>query len=914
MSNLKLYLRAFHKTVYLFIVIVLFGCSKGGSNSGLYDAVPLNAAVIIKINDPLQFVEDLLLNNKFYDELKLYKDFSTQTTFLSDLYEKIDKNKHLRKFFKESKIIISTHLVDRNTAENLYFISTPENNEDKLESFTTFFKKGTLSKSKTYEGKDIYKLVHSGAKTIYCAEFQNKIIVSKNIFLIEDALRQIKSKNKINTFKEFQQVEKTADSNELINIYINYDFFPKILTHYFDCNPGLTYNQNVASWSEFDLDMSSESFLLNGYTFTHKLGNDYFKILIDQPSFDSSIEEVIPSSVTNFFRIQLSDINKYKSNYYSYLKKCKKMGSLSQTISDFENFDIDIEDLYFRIIEKEVAFVNTRINNGVTFTVINTIGKSQTKKIYSEIIERYCDEKKLDKSKFELNYKIDDETTYKVYKLPFNNLAGKLFGNIYNDKNNRFYTFFENYLIFGPDVNSLMKYVKENILNKTLETNQEYQDFKSNIPQNASFYFYINLPFATSNVHGRLAHKYKKLLESNINFIRKIKGLAIQYSPQDELIYGNIFLQYQDDILVEKNTIWETFINKNLIIKPQFVLNHYTRNYEIMVQDEDFNLYLINSAGRVRWKRKLNGKILSDIEQVDFYNNRKLQYLFNTENKVYLLDRNNNPVEKFPINLAHKATTGISIFDYDKKRDFRIFVPCADKRIYIYDLNTRLITGWRHGKFETQITKPVKWTRISGKDYILVVDKNRVYILNRRGEERVKIPNNFALANNSELNLEYDYISGKSHLVSTDKNGVINKLSFSGKLTKSKIRNFSPNHFFTLSDIDGNGSKERIFVDQNKLLVYNHNNTIKFEYNFKNNITSPPCVYKFSSKDIKIGIADIKDEKIFLINNMGELDNNFPLVGNTLFSIGYTNRENSHFNLIVGNSDNFLLNYKFIID
>jgi hypothetical protein len=45
----------------------------------------------------------------------------------------------------------------------------------------------------------------------------------------------------------------------------------------------------------------------------------------------------------------------------------------------------------------------------------------------------------------------------------------------------------------------------------------------------------------------------------------------------------------------------------------------------------------------------LDGRILSEIFQLDYYRNGKLQYLFNTENKLWVIDRNGNPVEKFPI-------------------------------------------------------------------------------------------------------------------------------------------------------------------------------------------------------------------------------------------------------------------------
>jgi hypothetical protein len=70
-----------------------------------------------------------------------------------------------------------------------------------------------------------------------------------------------------------------------------------------------------------------------------------------------------------------------------------------------------------------------------------------------------------------------------------------------------------------------------------------------------------------------------------------------------------------------------------------------------------------------------------------------------------------------------------------------------------------------------------------------------------------------------------------------------------------------------------------------------------------------PDIYKFSSTDIKIGITDRKQEKIYLINADGSLHEGFPLEGFTRFSIGYFAGSDSRFNLIVGSSNGFLYNY-----
>jgi hypothetical protein len=68
--------------------------------------------------------------------------------------------------------------------------------------------------------------------------------------------------------------------------------------------------------------------------------------------------------------------------------------------------------------------------------------------------------------------------------------------------------------------------------------------------------------------------------------------------------------------------------------------------------------------------------------------------------------------------------------------------------------------------------------------------------------------------------------------------------------------------------------------------------------------------YQFSATDLKIGVVNRPENKIYLFNNNGELFAGFPLQGNTPFSIGNFGDTLSRFNLVVGSGDNFLYNYR----
>ena len=135
----------------------------------------------------------------------------------------------------------------------------------------------------------------------------------------------------------------------------------------------------------------------------------------------------------------------------------------------------------------------------------------------------------------------------------------------------------------------------------------------------------------------------------------------------------------------EAQTVWESRLENPVVSKPRLVTNHYTGEKEIFVQDEGNTIYLLNNSGRILWRQKINGRILGDVYQVDYYKNGKLQLMFNTREQLHVLDRNGNYIERYPVTLRSPATNGMALFDYEKSRDYRIAVAGEDRGIYLYD-------------------------------------------------------------------------------------------------------------------------------------------------------------------------------------------------------------------------------------
>ena len=176
---------------------------------------------------------------------------------------------------------------------------------------------------------------------------------------------------------------------------------------------------------------------------------------------------------------------------------------------------------------------------------------------------------------------------------------------------------------------------------------------------------------------------------------------------------------------------------------------------------------------------------MSEVFQIDYLKNGKLQFLFSTASGLHLIDRNGNYVTNFPVMLRSEATNGMALFDYDNRQDYRIFIAGKDRSIYVYDKAGALVKGWDFGKTEGVVEQEIKHFRIGSRDYIVFADAMRVYITDRQGNARVTPEKQFAKSARNGLVLDRQSAEGP-RLVGTDVNGMIWSVYFNGKVGQQK--------------------------------------------------------------------------------------------------------------------------------
>ncbi|MGM0497465.1 MAG: DUF3352 domain-containing protein [Bacteroidota bacterium] len=879
--------------------------------------IPNDIAFFIDVKDSKNFLEKLTHKNAIWEELKNIKGINKFDKQLYQLDSIVSKDKTLQNHFSEKRIIIAGKKQGKSKLNFLYMMEIENHREQNhLKNYLTKWaaQKNHQTSSRTYNNTKLYNIQIDRNKSFTYGFIKGTLVASKSSILVEKAVRSVSVKKSIKDEESFQRIHKTAGKNVIGNLYLNYTELPKLIKIIFNNNLKEQASSlvNFAKWSALDINVKKEALLINGFTGGTSGKKEMTDIFSNQAPVEQEIPSILPANTSAYATLGISDKDLYKKDYKEFLKQTGEMDTYNKNNQKINTkYGFDPESTLYNILDEELGITflggNAEHPQKKAFIILKTKSKRFARKKMEPISRKACSESGISEYKEEM--KIDKETKYEAFKLPAEYLFEDIFGDLFKGISNQYFTFVDNFVVFSSSPKMLEKFIHSNILNKTLDNDHQYQQFTDYISEKSNFHFYSNMFRSPRLIGSYFKENIDKGIQENIEQIRKFQAIAYQITGNGDMTYNNIFIKYIPTIDKDPQTTWECHLDTTINMKPALVTNHYTGENEIFIQDNKNKIYLINKVGRILWEKQLSEKIISEIHQVDYYRNGKKQMLFNTKNKIHLIDRNGNYVERYPVNLPSPAVTELSVFDYSDNKKYRVFVPCENRKVYNYNIEGNSVEGWQFGKTDTKVTSPVQHFRVKTKDYIVLADQNRVYILNRRGNVRVKPENQIAKSKNNRFYLNHGDTIQDANLVTTDKNGKVHHFYFDGEVKSVNYNEYSEEHFFLHEDINSDGAKEMIFSDNKQLDVFEESGEKLFDQEFKNSIDHEPIYFHFSYNERKIGVVSKKANKIYLLNSNGEIYKGFPLEGNTPFSIGFLEKSSRKFNLVVGNKYNFLYNY-----
>jgi hypothetical protein len=907
--------------------------------TSLYKAVPITAPVFVETTS----LKSLPLNNPIITELSGISGFGEEINQIRDIEKTIKEEDGISGNFTGRPVILAFDFVGKNVIHPVVITSLKSSKE--VNGVKLLIEKMTgvspsAFQTRKYDGKKVTEVLtpEKKIKLVYSA-IGNILIISDQAILVEKCIRQLSTPG-LTANKYFNQVNKTVTAQSKISWYINHKSFPELCASFLNENSTETVNEwgvtkksnfkrdvlklnDYASWSELDLSFSDNGIAFQGITTSDDTLNQYLSVFRGQNPVGCHAANLLPRHTEFYADLAFSNKNlflKKLENYYVHSDEYYNREEQFKKIEDA--FLCDSRDVFSSLVKDRITAAVTSVSESrdktTSLFIIGSDNKSENQALFEGMIKSYAKHKKADFNSLWYSYSVGS-VKYKIYKFPFPSLPEIWLGKFWRFAKTNYVTYHGNAIVFASSKQELQNYLKDMDSGISLESDEAYSSFESNTDNKSNFSIYVNLE-SSNGFSGQLFNKATtKSIKENDAILNHFKKFNWKMVSQENVFYNSILLGLESEKQIaqasgskgkstsvkDADVSWQYNLNADVANRPQIVTNHNNKKYnEVIVQDANNQLYLIGADGNPVWKNPvpIKGEIMGKIYQIDYYRNGKLQYLFNTKEKIYMIDRLGRNVANFPVVLKSPATNGVNVFDYDNNKKYRYFIACENKKVYAYSHEGKIISGWKFGKTAEVVNNPIYHYRVNNKDYIVFADETKVYIQNRRGETRVNVSASFKPSGNDLIFNN----NGIPKIVVTDTKGLVYYLFFDGKYTTKDFGKFSANHKFSVADINGDNKPEFIFTDSNRLTVYQESGKKIFSEKIKKGLAGEIRVCNFSPSRKLIGITGL-DNKVYLFEPSGKECKGFPLDGNSDFSVGKL-KNGGKSSLLIGNG-NRLVNY-----
>ena len=865
------------------------------TDANAWTMIPDDVALILQIDKPADIAQKLIEDNGVWQTALKSSEFKKIELQIIKINEILSENESYFNLLTNSNLFISFHPDTINKSTSRLFLSQLEINMGLNELKSVIGEKlGDKfviadMNERGFAGIKIIDVVNE--QTFYLSFLDGTLLASSNLNLMDEAFKTYKlAGGNFSATNDFIQLQNTAGKKVDARIYINYENFAELLKNYSSGEnvSSIEWLSNFANWTETDVILKKDEIIMTGFTSFKTKENSFLNRIHIQKPQNNQVLNLCPFNTDILLRMGFSDFYSHFLSFHDVKEQVFKIPDLNYDLTKF-----------LKLVGNEIAYGSNANQmsefEARSFAVIHLKDRSRAEKVLKEIARA---------SKGKSTTKVND---YYINQINNKQFLSNLFGIAFSSITKNYYLFTGNYVIFANSKDMLIGIMQMYDTGKTLDLNDNFKKYSDNLSSSENISLFIK-PKDLFNVFPKFVEiETNKSLLNSKEAINDIQGISFQFSNDGPLAYTNFYIKLGNTYSEENLALWKLELDDEIVGKPFLVRNHTSNKYMVLVFDKSSNLYLIDTDGQLLWKKRIDGLPQGEIHQVDYFKNGKIQYLFNTRDFIYLIDKKGNFVKNYPKKLNPASTNGLNLFDYNRKKDYRLMLAQADKKVYNYNINGSKVKGWKEPHTQNIVNETVKRVVANNKDFILITDiDNKTKIVNRKGKERIKVKGKIDKARNSDFYV--NRTNSKGIIITTNEQGKLVYIKSNGALSQTDFGTFSKDHYFLYEDFNDDNSVDFIFVDGRKLRVFDRYKKLLFSYDFENEINIQPMFFSLGHKQSILGVVSSQEKTIYLFDSKGNIVISKGLVGETPFTVGSLNN-NRELNLVTA-ADNILYNYR----
>ncbi|MFC3879297.1 hypothetical protein ACFOSV_03875 [Algoriphagus namhaensis] len=774
---------------------------------------------------------------------------------------------------------VSFHPLGKESFDLLFMINLREGSAQSLiEDIQSRLSGGERFQARTYSGQEILELFDGENERIWSVAFlDDLVLISASSFLVEEAIR-FHENGELLDFSDYFSSEILAEKSHsrlLLSSRGVANFLKgvkgitvdPVIQKYEQYQTGIALNLEL---QDDELLFSGEITLDNGVNFT--------------PSIQANLNEVldaIPLSTTDLTQINLESIYEtQKLKNLAFTPRATLAAQIDVELLSKGFLDTFYGGLYLVKLEKigpvpvNLGLIARNANPGAAIELLKNY-QSQEGDIVSDFYRGY-----------------------EIILIDEQNFPSHLFEGKFVGFNQSWITAIGNILIFTNNQQS-MKLILDEIENgETWGKSARKHPMQSMLSASSGFSKIVLMDKAWEAWTESASPAWSSYFQRYSASFQQFYGFAFRVNQYPDRLEATLTFPFgvasepvsqtePSGINLEPTKIVN--LENRLIYGPKAILNYQDRSQDIVLQNDKNEIILLNSAGEIVYQLPLDGPIVSDAFQVDYYKNGKLQLLVATPSKIYGIDRLGNPLPNYPISLSGEKIRSLNLVDYSNTKAYRYFVSTEDGDLYLLDKTGEKLEGWNPNAVGAPSTGPARHVRVPRKgDYMLAfTEPGDLHLFDRRGNRKVAEPIRIGEGFKSPLVVFNNPLSNSMELVNISKDGAIVRVNFNGEITYTNqlVKEDRESEYLVVPD---QGENEFLIVGKqfNKITFRNSqeeelftisSSTESFEVQF----------FNFGSKRKIIVVTDLIQEFAYLYDFDGQLMTALPLESSGKLDIAF---------------------------
>jgi len=762
-----------------------------------FDVLADNCFALAEVKEPRNLVVQLTQGNLMWEEFLKISDIKKFNKILLQL-DSLTNTDDVKDYFGNEPLFIALY-GDTKKQDAVYAFNLSDINE--TEKVKLFFEQKFSAK----KINSIFQCSLNGEneKINFFLYIESGLIVASANEQLIKAVADKSNKQTLGRNRGLDYTYKTAAKDRGLNIFMHLPYFYKqAWSKFFSPLNGNNYFVSETDrWLAADVDIAPAELNLKGFLPVDS--SDLYNVFKNQDADDfQNLFSHLPYNTTWFQGITISNYGNFvKNNYANDIARRK---ADLKKYSDSLAADAQTEIVKF-IGNYASCFESAYADTLYQFGLVNVSDEEKT----ITFLKNTADSVFINNDSANLFYFSD--------KLLFKNLCAGFFTHPF-----KYASVLNECLLFCNSIKGINEYKRTISERNNFIANERAQNFiEKNFNVDLNYLFFADVYKSREKLQSGLSAGLNKKMSEAPELFEKFDAIGFSLQKIKESVFFTVHTGFNPKSKMYQNTLWETLVDTDLYKLPNPVINHKTNENELVCQDMNSNLYLLSNTGKIVWKKNVKEKILGDVLQIDYFANGKLQLLFVSENYIHILDRNGNYVKDFPVKIKSGAAGGITVFDYDNSKKYRLWIPLKNGTVCCLTTSCKTVDGFIPVPIKAPLAIPVKQFTLQQKDYFVLIDTSgNVYLTNRKGEERSKISTKLPKGN-FQIYFDEGKDISKTFICYVDlKEKTLNKLSLNDKPEKIILKTENEPESFFFDTLQHGSSPIVVLASKNVLETY----------------------------------------------------------------------------------------------